>query len=390
MKDIILKKGEFSKNSLNKAISALSNVSAKAKRAHYDLSDVTYFNGINRTAFKANSIAMADKACRSAMNALTKLEAISPYLDNGPQRLFDVDAELKRKPNSIGELISSLVSDVSRPILGAGLLSSFFNSVLSPVWNHLFGSSAVGSTTVIDPYSYLADRFDWSKTTATQEEISAVIRTHTSTSNVNVEQTIVNELTKLYDSKSEYNMYREKANMLHDAVPIGDTQRNGWCTYSSTALLMNRKQVLAGETPSFTTESIRNACIKHRGKPGQIYSFGYTSETGAKYSHKSETADTMNKKVKELGLNSKKEYIVELLKENPAGVVLYAEYPGSVHAILITDFEIDETTGEIQLYADDPVNNRDEKINKGRIPIEKTFLFKKNPNCIENCLRIWY
>jgi hypothetical protein len=82
---------------------------------------------------------------------------------------------------------------------------------------------------------------------------------------------------------------------------------------------------------------------------------------------------TAGKTVKDIGstVNERRQKIIELLEKHPEGIVIYCNYPGGQHAIVLTEYD-----GET-FYACDSVNVRDSEEKKNPVKLEDTYLFSK-------------
>lgn len=158
----------------------------------------------------------------------------------------------------------------------------------------------------------------------------------------------------------------------------GCAQEKSYCTSCAITTMLRRKQFVDGKTITFNLEDVRvssgcpannplrdNPHFKMEGTWTDVYSVS----SGA---HSSYTT----KSVRLSGdFTTKKRQLAQLLDQHPEGVVFYAKYPGSIHAITVSDYEI-KSDGDYQFYAYDPINVRDQGLH--RIRMENTYLCSRN------------
>ena len=197
-KDIVLKTGEFSKRSVSRADSSLSNVSKTMETIRTELYGTYYScDGTQKRVFSANTIETVSNGCKTAHSAWLRLGNISKYLDEGPERLLAVDRNKKRKHVNKWDRLASNVSGGFIAVTGG----------ISILWNNLFGKNKnkTGSTVDLNPYGYLADRFDWSETYATQEDIDREIEKakKDTAAGQSTEDAIIARLNALYEKNQK-------------------------------------------------------------------------------------------------------------------------------------------------------------------------------------------
>lgn len=175
--------------------------------------------------------------------------------------------------------------------------------------------------------------------------------------------------------------YEYRTSNINSIVPIGEVQHYqtngktteyvvdkntsvGQCTWVSTTTLINRKRADEGKSTTATCDDL----LAQGGHFSVDRTFKYD---GSEY-----TLTKFEEAYSDTGL-------VQLLKKHPEGVVIY----DNGHAIVITDYSIID--GHVQFYADDGVNNLYYE-NKGRIPLEETWFYKKNGGRLENLDWICY
>lgn len=130
------------------------------------------------------------------------------------------------------------------------------------------------------------------------------------------------------------------------------------CTTVAASMMLRRRAILNGDEK---WESIT---------PGVVESVGWLDGTGMK----NEFSYGEYKINSGLLSGDKTEFLIELLKRNPEGVVIYSKTKW--HAVLITDY----TDG--QFYCGDPATNWPYK---GRIPISLSSMITVN-----ECYKYWY
>ena len=131
-------------------------------------------------------------ACGKAFSAEHRLLQLSDILEKGPQALAEIDQSQKAK-------FSTAWQRAALTVYG-GLAGSW--GIVAGVWNQLFGGSKepVSEEVMLNPYAYLADRYDWSQTTATEEEIRQAMLAGLK-SGGRAETAIDEQLQALYDAK---------------------------------------------------------------------------------------------------------------------------------------------------------------------------------------------
>lgn len=197
-KDIVLKTGEFSKRSVSRADSSLSNVSKTMETIRTELYGTYYScDGIQKRVFSANTIETVSNGCKTAHSAWLRLGNISKYLDYGPERLLAVDRNTRSKYTNVWDRFVGGVS--------GGLIS--ITGGISTLWNNLFGKNKnkTGSSVVLNPYGYLADRFDWGETYTTQEDIDREIEEakKDTAAGKSAEEAIIARLNTLYEKNKK-------------------------------------------------------------------------------------------------------------------------------------------------------------------------------------------
>lgn len=197
-KDIILKTGEFSSRSVNRSKSELSDVSKTMETIKAELYAAYYDCGAtHKRIFSASTIEAVGKGCNTAHSAWIRLGRIAQFLDDGPEKLLAVDRSTKSKSINAWDRFTNSLGGGFGVVIGG--VSSF--------WNNLFGKSKnkTGNTVVINPYGYLADRFDWSETTASQTNIDTAINEakKDAKGGESTETAILARLNQLYEKKKK-------------------------------------------------------------------------------------------------------------------------------------------------------------------------------------------
>lgn len=363
MSDVIyLKTGQFSNRSFNASQKELKKAADALNILddHGAMSNTTYTcDGISRPIFSVDVINEASSIANLVNSLHEKLEAYSSLLQSGPDALHDADSSFKGEYTNAWQRCWYSVS--------SGVSSIYTNTV--GFWGSLF-------------------RKDGKKT---GDKVPVVHEEEATREDSNPEPPKTEEPKEL----SPYEQYRASVQKANEGVPVGepqDAREHGsyMCTWASTATILRRKQAVDGYDPTFSRDGVYST------NPSMVFSTSYNDEYGNTYDTISEDSATMSQKMEESSIKSKAEYIKAVLDEHPEGIVAYTNYAyqdqngdwkTSQHAIVITDYEIRDD-GSIQFYADDPVNDRDGGL--GRTEIENTWMYKVNPNIIEECFRIWY
>lgn len=158
----------------------------------------------------------------------------------------------------------------------------------------------------------------------------------------------------------------------------GCAQVLSYCTSCAITTMLRRKQFVDGKKITFNLEDVRvssgcpasnplrdNPNFNMNGTWKDIYSVKSGSNTSYTTTSMALTGN----------FASKKKQLAQMLDRHPEGVVFYATYPGSKHAITVSDYAI-KSNGDYQFYAYDPINVRDQNLH--RIPMENTYLCTKN------------
>lgn len=340
--EIYLKTGELSSRTLRKAINETEAAYKKTEKAVDEA--LMYFSytidGNVCYLFPADATNQLLSASSKLKNALNKLNSLKTILDSGPEALAEIDSGKKNDLTNWWQRTTYSVG------VGVAAGTAWIKSLFISNGGKTGGETVVSSTTDGSGYE--------------NQEPSA--------------------------EKSEYDQYREKVEKINEAVPKGEIQHYqdargntyeyktsesdvGQCTWVAATTLIQRKRASDGESTSVTCDDL----LAHGG------GFG----TGRAF-----TVEGTTYQLQGAPGPYNEEMIVELLNEHPEGIAIFSKG----HAIVITDYEIDRSTGAIQFYADDGVNNNPScnTPGEGRMKIEETSLYTCNSGSIENLDFIYY
>ena len=124
---------------------------------------------------------------------------------------------------------------------------------------------------------------------------------------------------------------------------------HGWCVTYSNYYMLLRKSILLG---SGQWDTIGPVELRSRTKHAKAYSF---ERDGVTYS-----VDVNWKTLKGMSTGAKGEYLKEMLKDHPEGIVIYGHHSQKdrdAHAVLLTSYDYDRGT----FLVVDPVRNRSGK-----------------------------
>lgn len=336
-------------------------------------------------------------ACLSALRTKqTQLDKLISVMQTGTEKLEDADAGFKneitdpslweRLTNAVGRAIySSTIGKVDALIIGVAWLGTLFNGD--------------ASTTNAITYQHIIDEFDWSRTKLSNEDIKRIVDAERKLAEMKGEkltdQRIRECLQAVYDEHtkelSAYEKYRSETDKITEKVPVGQKQEtersgSGLCTYSVTTTLLQRKQASEGKPITFTFGDVH----KVNGGSGRVDSDGIWPDSSYAFGRTYKAADGSSYTMSYINGNSSSSQIVNLLDSHPEGVIVYSpSYGGWNHAIVITDYEI-TPDGNIQFFADDPVNDARSYGAPGRVKLEDTWLYTKNKDIFGSTVRVAY
>ncbi len=175
------------------------------------------------------------------------------------------------------------------------------------------------------------------------------------------------------------------------SVP-GCEQIKNYCTSCAIVTMLRRKQFVDGRQITFNFDDVRVSAGAPRNNPQQDlprFSMNGTWTDLVTVSSGSNTSYTTRSKGLYGDFAAKKGALAQMLDEHPEGVVLYARYPGSQHAITVSDYTT--SGGDYQFYAYDPVTIRN--YGTHRTTIENTYLCQANgglKKTLDNLIGITY
>lgn len=180
------------------------------------------------------------------------------------------------------------------------------------------------------------------------------------------DKTAAKDVDSLFD-------YKRLADTLLMSSYVGKPQYADKCTYISTAMLMERFDRLNGNATNVEWNQVKTAMGGDwYGKSIKVYGNTYNLEKTGKA------------RVAEIGNGSYTQGMIQLLNDNPEGVVVYCRYHGSkkngYHAIVISSYDYvnPDDPSTVRFYALDPSSIANGANNGREIPLTETWLYNGN------------
>lgn len=354
---------EIAVSDAKKASSCLENAISDMKKVDDAVSGWDLYIDAAADGFVFSDSESEIGACLSELRTKqTQLDKLIAAMQTGTEKLEDADDSFKRKLTDSDQW--ERLADAAKRAVYSAAIGKAGALMVGAAWlRSLFVSESKEAVEIT--YRHLIGQYDWSKTKLSEEDVKEIINTERKLAEIKgvrlTEQRTRELLQTVYDEQtkepSEYEKYRALVEKANTAEP-GEKQKDDLCTFASMATMLRRKQAVEGKTLTFTRDSVR---AKH--PKGLVYAHAYEANEST-YNVKTDTAPLTSERMR------------ELLDKHPEGVWVYDE---NIHAIVITDYEINED-GAICFFADDPVNNAYYELT-GRVRLESTWFYKDRLKC---------
>ncbi len=163
--------------------------------------------------FCEDAVSMAKEAAVLFEKAYLTLSKCEPYWETVPDNLRKIDAKKKGDKSNWIEREAYLAENSARWFVSGtiGMLSGLFT-----------GKNKTGEVVYLGPYLYLRDRYEWSNTNATEDEIRQAIEEGAKDErNIGIERSIDEKLRELYETKKRYFAPEKSIHEHRDGVERG-------------------------------------------------------------------------------------------------------------------------------------------------------------------------
>ena len=311
------------------------------------------------------------------------LRTLAQRMETAVQEIAETDQSFRGKLNGESSVKRAWNSFWDSIVTAGKIASTPAIPILAAIGRLFYSESTVVGETPIeapvqkkirftdDEIETIYGEFDWRGISVTDEEKTAIVRRASDKWEMHL------LFEKLYNEKldamTDYERYRRKADYINGELPIGEKQNetDTQCLWAAMATILCRRQLLEGKTPSFDREAVYSQ--NHNNYGYYIYEHSPSDKVKFYAGNGDEYIQQYSSysygQVNEIELKSR-------LDEHPEGIMIFASYGSGSHAIVLTDYEVNDA-GAITFYADDNVNNKYYST-KGRMPLTETWLYSEH------------